>query len=177
MKNKITPINKERVMRENDFIVSKTDPSGRLTYCNRIFIEFSGYSEAELLDKQHNIVRHPDMPRSVFYLLWQTIKAGDEFIGYVKNMSKDGSYYWVLATVTPSFNAQNSHGDREIIGYFSVRRKPEASKIRMIESVYKDMLAAEKQAGSRDAIAAGVKVLENVIQPTGKDYREFIISL
>ncbi len=177
MKNKITPTNKEIVMREDDFIASKTDPSGRLTYCNQIFIEFSGYTEAKLLGKQHNIVRHPDMPRSVFYLLWQTIKSGEEFIGYVKNMSKDGSYYWVLATVTPSFGKQSTNGNREIIGFFSVRRKPEASKLRIIESLYKDMLAAEKQAGSRDAIAAGSKVLENVIQPTGKDYREFIISL
>jgi PAS domain S-box-containing protein len=177
MKYKITPTSKERIMRENDFIVSKTDPSGRLTYCNRIFIEFSGYSEAELLGKQHNIVRHPDMPRSVFYLLWQTLKSGNEFIGYVKNMSKDGSFYWVLATVTPSFSTSRGNGNKEIIGYFSVRRKPEPSKLRIIEPVYKDMLAAEKQAGSRDAIAAGSKVLNDVIQSTGKDYREFIISL
>lgn len=80
-------------MCESDFIVSKTNSTGRLTDCNRTFIEFSGYSEQQLLGKQHNIVRHPDIPRSVFNLLWQTIKSGNEFFGYVKNMSKDGSYY------------------------------------------------------------------------------------
>ncbi len=172
MKNNITPTNKERVMREQDFIVSKTDPSGRLTYCNQIFIEFSGYSEAELLGHQHNIVRHPDMPRSVFALLWETIKSGHEFFGYVKNMHKDGSYYWVFATVTPSYGEQNN-----IIGYFSVRRKPDRQKLQIIDALYRDMLMAEKQAGSRNAIAAGRQVLDNVIQPTGKDYREYILSL
>jgi len=173
MKNKITPRNKEIVMREDDFIVSKTDATGRLTYCNRIFIEFSGYTEQELLSQQHNIVRHPDMPRSVFNLLWQTIKSGNEFFGYVKNMSQDGSYYWVFANVTPSYKA----GASNISGYFSVRRKPDIKKVNIIESLYKDMLAAEHQAGSRDAIAAGTKILTDTIEPTGKDYREFILSL
>ena len=173
MKNKIQPIQKERVMRDNDFIVSKTDLKGRITYANKIFIEFSGYTESELLSQQHNIVRHPDMPRSVFNLLWQTIKSGDEFFGYVKNMSKDGSYYWVFANVTPSYKA----GADKILGYFSVRRRPDSSKIKLIESVYQDMLAAEQQAGSRDAITAGTKILTDIIEPTGKDYREFILSL
>ncbi len=173
MKSKISPINKERIMRDDDFIVSKTDAKGHLTYCNRIFIEFSGYSEQELLGQQHNIVRHPDMPRSVFNLLWQTLKSGNEFFGYVKNMSRDGSYYWVLANVTPSFTA----GSGEISGYFSVRRKPEPDKIKLIDPIYQDMLAAEQHAGARDAIAAGTKILTDLMQPTGKDYREFILSL
>jgi PAS domain S-box-containing protein len=173
MKNKISPIDKEKVMRDDDFIVSKTDAKGRLTYCNRIFIEFSGFSEQELLGQQHNIVRHPDMPRSVFNLLWQTVKAGDEFFGYVKNISRDGSYYWVFANVTPSYTA----GAGAILGYFSVRRKPEPEKIRIIDSVYQDMLAAEQRAGARDAIMAGTKILTDIIEPTGKEYREFILSL
>jgi len=175
MKNKIQATNKERVMRNDDFIVSKTDASGRLTYCNRIFIEFSGYTEQELLGQQHNIVRHPDMPRSVFNLLWQTIKSGNEFFGYVKNMAQDGSYYWVIANVTPSYRA--SANSNEIIGFFSVRRKPDPGKLKIIDSVYKDMLSAEQRAGSRDAITAGTKVLTDLIEPTGKDYREFILSL
>lgn len=173
MKNKITPKNKEIVMRDDAFIVSKTDATGRLTYCNRIFIKFSGYKEQELLGQQQNIVRHPDMPRSVFHLLWQTIKSNNEFFGYIKNMSKDGSYYWVFANVTPSYGA----GADKILGYFSVRRKPDPDKLRIIESFYQDMLAAEQRAGSRDAITAGTKILTDIIEPTGKDYREFILSL
>jgi len=175
MKNKITPTDVERVMRDDDFIVSKTDTTGRLTYCNRIFIEFSGYTEKELLGQQHNIVRHPDMPRSVFYLLWETIKAGNEFMGYVKNLSKDGSYYWVLANVSPSYKIVD--GDKQLLGYFSVRRKPDPTKLKKIEPIYHDMLMEERQAGARAAIAAGTKVLNDVIEPTGKDYREYILTL
>jgi len=177
MKNKISPKNKEIVMRNDDFIVSKTDAKGRLTYCNRIFIEFSGFSEQDLLGQQHNIVRHPDMPRSVFHLLWQTIKSGNEFFGYVKNISADGSFYWVFANVTPSYSAGAGAGAGEILGYFSVRRKPEVGKIKIIESIYQDMLAAEQHVGTRDAITAGTKILTDIIEPTGKDYREFILSL
>ena len=166
-------------MSADEFIVSKTDATGRLTYCNRIFIEYSGFSEFELLGQQHNIVRHPDMPRSVFNLLWSTVKSGNEFFGYVKNIASDGSFYWVLANVTPSYGAGAGAGAGagKIIGYFSVRRKPEPQKIKIIEVLYKDMLMAEKQAGSRDAIAAGTKVLMDIVNPTGKDYREFILSL
>jgi len=171
MKKKITPTSKEIAMRENDFIVSKTDARGRLTYCNRIFIEFSGYKESELLGQQHNIVRHPDMPRSVFNLLWKTIKSGEEFFGYVKNLSADGSFYWVLANITPSYQ------DSDIAGFFSVRRKPNAAKLKIIQSIYQEMLAAERQAGTRDAMTAGTKILTDIIEPTGKDYREFILSL
>src|SRR5690606_37840174 len=90
MKDKaITPTRDERIMREDDFIVSKTDLKGRITYGNEIFIEFSGYTEQELLGSQHNIIRHPDMPRAAFKLAWDTIQAGREFFAYVKNMSKD----------------------------------------------------------------------------------------
>jgi PAS domain S-box-containing protein len=90
MKRAIQPTSIERKMRENDFIVSKTNPKGIITYGNPIFIEFSGYTEAELLGSQHNIIRHPDMPRAAFKLAWDTIQSGREFFGYVKNMSKDG---------------------------------------------------------------------------------------
>jgi len=79
-------------MREDDFIVSKTDLKGRITYGNRIFIEFSGYAESELVGSQHNIIRHPDMPRGVFKFLWDTIQAKEECCAYVKNMAKDGSF-------------------------------------------------------------------------------------
>ncbi len=177
MTQKVIPTQREIVMRSDDFIVSKTDKAGRLTYCNPIFIEFSGYTERELLGKQHNIVRHPDMPRAVFYMLWETISSGEEFFGYVKNLSKDGSYYWVFANVTPSYNVKNASDAQEIVGYFSVRRKPDTSKLQLIQNLYRDMLAAEDKAERRDSIAAGIEVLNKLIQPTGKDYREFILTL
>jgi len=170
MKSKVTPTSVERQLGEQDFIVSKTDAKGRLLYANRIFIALSGYTEDELLGSQHNIVRHPDMPRSVFKLLWDTIAAGEEFIGYVKNMSKDGGFYWVLATVTPDFDAA-----RNIAGYTSVRRKPRAEAVRAAAALYRDMLAAENRAGARDAIAAGAAVLQQAMN--GKSYEQFVLVL
>ncbi len=176
MKNKIAPTNNERVMADDEFIVSKTDATGRLTYGNRIFIDYSGYSEQELLGQQHNIIRHPDMPRAVFHLLWSTLKSGNEFFGYVKNMSKDGSFYWVFANVTPSYSNSGANV-KDISGFFSVRRKPDPGKLRIIDALYKEMLVAEQAAGTSAAIAAGTKVLMDVVNKTGKDYREFILSI
>ncbi|MGD0959186.1 MAG: PAS domain-containing protein [Methylomonas sp.] len=177
MSQKIKPTAREIVLRENDFIVSKTDTKGKLTYCNPIFSEVSGYSELELLGKPHNIVRHPDMPRSVFKLLWETVTAGEEFFGYVKNICKDGSYYWVFATVTPSYSVNNDTKQPQLIGFFSVRRKPDKSKVEFIQDLYRDMLAAENKAERKDGVSAGIAVLNSLIQPTGKDYCEYILTL
>jgi PAS domain S-box-containing protein len=170
MKTGVTPTSVERSLGDEDFIVTKTDAKGRILYANRIFIALSGFSEAELLGSQHNIIRHPDMPRSVFKLLWDTIAAGQEFIGYVKNMAKDGSYYWVLATATPDRDAQ-----RNITGYTSVRRKPRPEAVKAAGALYQEMLAAEKRAGARDAIEAGSAVLNQALN--GKSYEQFVLAL
>lgn len=170
MKASITPTRTERQLGDEDFIVTKTDPKGRILYANRIFIALSGYTEAELLGSQHNIIRHPDMPRSVFKLLWDQIAAGQEFMGYVKNMAKDGSFYWVLATVTPDYDA-----NRNISGYTSVRRKPRAEAVRAVEALYREMLAAESRAGTRDALQAGAGVLQQAMN--GKRYEQFVLAL
>ena len=172
MKNKIQPTNKERVMRETDFIVSKTDPKGRLTYGNETFIEFAGFTEAELLGEQHNIIRHPDMPRGVFKYLWDNISQGKEVFAYVKNMSKDGGFYWVFANVTPDYDANGN-----IVGYFSVRRAPKRSALSVIEGLYRQMLEAEKQAGPRDACDASLRLLVNVLQEKGMAYEQLILSI
>ena len=162
MKQKqIVPTNKERVMRADDFIVSKTDLTGRITYGNRIFIEFSGYSEKELIGTQHNIIRHPDMPRAVFQLLWDTISQGQEIFAYVKNMSKDGGFYWVFTNVTPSYD-QNG----KMVGYYSVRRKPNPKAVEVVSGLYKVMVEAEERAGPKDAIAASTKILLDTGVPT-----------
>jgi PAS domain S-box-containing protein len=172
VKRGIEPTSVERFMREDDFIVSKTSAKGIITYGNPIFIEFSGYSEEELLGSQHNIIRHPDMPRAAFKLVWETIEAGKEFFGYVKNLSKDGSFYWVFTHITPDFDSR-----RNIVGYTSVRRCPKREAVGKIEPVYRQMLAAERAAGPRDAIAAGTRVLVDLLQQTGMSYEELVFSL
>lgn len=172
MKAKIAPSGREKVMREDDFIVSKTDLTGRITYGNRIFIEFSGYSEAELLGTQHNIIRHPDMPRGVFKFLWDTIQGGQECFAYVKNLAKDGSHYWVFANVTPDYDQAGRP-----VGYFSVRRKPRREAIDVMADVYRTMLAEEQRAGPKEAMAASLGWLTGVLQQKGASYEEFILSL
>ena len=103
-KRQITPTAQEIVMDHNEIIVSKTDLKGRITYGNTTFLKYAGFAESELIGTQHNIIRHPDMPRGVFKLFWDTLQRGDEIFAFVKNISMDGSFYWVLANVTPSVN-------------------------------------------------------------------------
>src|SRR5208337_1146296 len=112
--SRVTPTTTERFFNTDDIIVSKTDLTGRITYANKVFCDICGYSEAELVGAQHSIIRHPDMPRAVFKLLWDTIQEGREIFAYVKNMAKNGDYYWVFAHATPSYDAAG-----RIIGFHS----------------------------------------------------------
>jgi PAS domain S-box-containing protein len=168
----IEPIDKERVMREGDFIVSKTDLKGHVTYANRIFKEFSGFSEEEFLGKQHNLIRHPDMPRCVFKLLWEHIQNGQEIFAFVKNICKDGGYYWVWANVTPSLDARGN-----VLGYYSVRRKPNPKAIPHVAALYRQLLQIEQSAGSRDAIEASRAHLLQLLKQQGLSYERFILDL
>lgn len=172
MKNSVAPTRRELVMRDSDFIVSKTDTSGCITYANQTFLEFSGYREREILGVQHNIIRHPDMPRGVFKLLWDTLKTGGECFAYVKNLAKDGSYYWVFANVTPDHD-----GTGQTVGYFSVRRKPGAAALDIVSSLYQQMLQVEHKAGPRDATSASLAWLNGQLGTRNLSYEEFILSL
>jgi len=157
-----------RELNENDFIVSKTDTKGRLTYVNKIFIDMAEYDEEDLLGKPHNIVRHPDMPKTVFKLLWNRIQNKEEIFAYVINKTRNGNAYWVYANVTASLDDRGN-----IIGYYSVRRKPNPEALNIIKPLYAEMLQAERSGG----IAAGEKILNDSIAKEGVTYDEFIISI
>jgi aerotaxis receptor len=122
---------------EGKLIVSRTDPNGIITHGNPSFVHMSGYSERELLGAPHYILRHPDMPAVAFKDLWDTVLAGRKWHGYVKNLRKDGGFYWVYATVVANVR------DGRIVGYTSVRRKPSRSKVREAEAHYRQLLAAQ----------------------------------
>jgi aerotaxis receptor len=126
---------------EGKLIVSRTDPSGVITHANQAFVDMSGYSEDELVGEQHYILRHPDMPAVAFKGLWDTISQGKKWHGYVKNLRKDGAFYWVYATVVPNIR------DGRIVSYTSVRRKPSRRKIEEMAALYKTLLQEEQ--GSR----------------------------
>lgn len=172
MKPKITPIDHEVSLSDDEFIVSKTDTKGIITYVNRTFMSIAGYSEPELLGKQHNIIRHPDMPRGAFKLLWDTLQQGNEFFGYVKNLCKDGSYYWVFANVTPDYDTRG-----QLRGYYSVRRKPTRTAINTITPVYKKMLEIEHNGAAKDATQRSMAYLAQTLESLNTDYQSLILSL
>jgi PAS domain S-box-containing protein len=172
MKGNIIPTGREVLLENNDFIVSKTDTRGWIRYVNREFMRISGFSEPELLGKQHNIIRHPDMPRAIFNMLWETISAGEECFAYVKNLCKNGDYYWVLANVTPDFDSGN-----KIMGFFSVRRKPSRQAVDYFSQLYSRLLRIEQQAGSKNAISASTAVMNQVIDEKGfESYETFVLD-
>jgi methyl-accepting chemotaxis protein len=127
--------NVEREFKEGAILASRTDTRGIITYANKAFIEISGFSEAELLGKNHNLVRHPDMPPQAFEDLWDTVKAEKPWTGIVKNRCKNGDFYWVKATVTPVMQ-----GGR-VVEYMSVRVKPSRDEIASAEALYRDLNA------------------------------------
>ncbi len=159
---------KRVIFSENDFLVSKTDLKGRLTYCNQSFIKAAGYSESELIGKPHNIVRHPDMPKSIFKLLWDRIQSGNEIFAFVKNKTKDGGYYWVYANVTTSTDSSG-----KAIGYYSVRRKVNENALQTIENLYSKLISIEKNQN----MTASEKYLNKILEEKGISYDEYISSL
>ncbi|UFH58797.1 PAS domain-containing protein [Sulfurovum mangrovi] len=122
---------------EEGLIVSSTDLKGIITYANRKFCEIANYSRGELIGKNHNMVRHPDMPKAAFQELWDTIKSGKEWTGIVKNLRKDGRYYWVYSHITPI------EKNGEIIGYTAARRPASQTEINEVIPLYKDLLEKE----------------------------------
>ena len=162
----------ERHLLGNDIIVSKTDPKGRITYVNDVFCSISGYSEAEMIGAPHSVIRHPDMPRAVFKLLWESILSGNEIFAYVVNRCKNGDHYWVLAHVTPSYDL-----DGKLVGYHSNRRAPKASALEVIRPIYRDLLQIEKTQGSREGLIASSAALEDLLRQKKLAYDQFVLTI
>jgi PAS domain S-box-containing protein len=168
----VQPTGRERRFGDEEIIVSKTDPKGRILYANDVFCRVALYAPRELLGQPHSIVRHPDMPRCVFKLLWDALQSGKEIFAYVKNMAKNGDHYWVLAHVTPSFDAAG-----KVVGYHSNRRAPDRRAIERIEPLYAQLLAEEsRHADARAGMAAGSALLEETLRRRGIDYDRFVFS-
>ena len=162
------PTGIERTFGLDEMIVTKTDPRGVITYANDVFLRTSALTEAEALGQPHNIIRHPDMPRAVFKLLWDTIADGQEIFAYVLNLAVDGAHYWVFAHVTPSHDA----GGR-LVGYHSNRRRPESASVAEVKQVYDRVRQAESRAGSTPAaVEAGRQALQGELGE--HTYDEFV---
>lgn len=124
---------------EGRAIVSETDLEGVITFANRKFCEISGYSTAELVGKPHNIIRHPDMPKAAFAQVWKTIEAGTIWHGLVKNLRKDGKYYWVDTEVSPMYDSNG-----KVKGYMAARKPASRKNIEETAEIYKKMIEQEK---------------------------------
>lgn len=168
------PTGREVFFDQDDLIVSKTDTKGRITYANRTFVEVSGYSEREFLGQPHNLIRHPDMPRAVFKLLWDYLLDGREVFAYVKNLAKTGDHYWVFAHVTPSTDASQT-----VVGFHSNRRVPDRDVLqRAIIPLYSQMLQMEEAGANRqDGLDRSYRYLTSAAEDRGMAYEEFIFAL
>ena len=170
----ILPSGRERHFKPEELIVSKTDLKGRITYAHEVFLRLSDYSEKEVLGQPPSLIRHPDMPRCIFKLLWDRISAGKEIFAYVVNMASNGDHYWVYAHITPSFDAAHN-----VVGYHSNRRVPDPKIIsEKIIPLYEELRKIEESTPNRkDGMNAASEVLMQKLSDTGLSYDEFIQSL
>ncbi|BCJ42584.1 chemotaxis protein [Actinoplanes ianthinogenes] len=170
---RIRPTGIERTFGDHEMIVTKTDPRGVITYANDVFLRVSALTEAEAVGQPHNLIRHPDMPRGVFKLLWDALGEQREIFAYVLNLAADGAHYWVLAHVTPSYDA----GGR-VVGYHSNRRRPAPAAVAAISDLYAKVRAAESRHDhTPDAVAAGHQALQDILAERGMEYDELVWSL
>ncbi|MFI5490917.1 PAS domain-containing protein [Actinoplanes sp. NPDC051859] len=169
----VRPTGVERTLGDDELIVTKTDQRGVITYVNDTFLRLSALSEAEALGQPHNLIRHPDMPRAVFKLLWDTLAEGQEVFAYVVNLAADGAHYWVLAHVTPSYGVGGA-----LTGYHSFRRRPEPAAVSAITGVYAELRAEEQRhADSPTALQASWDLFQRMLAGRGQTYDEFVWEL
>ena len=160
-RKKPTPIDEEIVLDPKRYIVSETDEKGKIIFVNDYFIEISGYSEEELMGKAHSIVRHPDMPKVVFKLLWETISNGKNINAVVKNLAKDGQYYWIFT----EFESRRDTDTGKIIGYHAARKSISKHVLEIIAQLYAELLKIEKNEG----VEASEKYLITFLKEKGED--------
>jgi PAS domain S-box-containing protein len=162
----------EKEVTNIDLIVSKSDEKGNIIYVNPIFVKISGYLQGELLDKPHSILRHPDMPKVIFKYLWDTIQKGEDVVAYVKNLCKDGSFYWVLATIKMAKNPDGSFRN-----YMSTRRMVTAGAKEKISKLYAELLNIEKE----NSYEASIEAFETFLKQNGlnssKEFNDFMQQL
>jgi len=163
---KPTPRNEAIKLDKYKYIMSRTDKNGIITYGNDYFFEISGYTEQELKGQPHNVIRHPDMPKIIFKLMWDRLQEGKGIYAVVKNLAKDGRYYWV----TTKFEIQKDPVSKQIIGYLAYRQAAKPATVEVIENLYKKLIAEEEKGG----MAASKQYLLDFLDRSNQSYDEFI---
>lgn len=164
-----TPIENEIKLNTKRYIVSKTDSKGFIEYGNDYFVEISGYTEAQLIGQPHSIIRHPDMPKIVFKMMWDRINKGQNIMAVVKNLAKDGSYYWVVTEFEPKVDPITN----EIISHTAFRKAAPQNAIDTMVPIYAKLIEIEKEGG----IQASEKYLRGFLEDNNTTYDEFIDKL
>ena len=164
-----TPIDKEVGWNKSQVVISETDVYGRITNVNDVFCNVCGYSPEEMIGQPHSIIRHPDMPKLVFKLLWDNLKVGNNFIGVIKNLAKSGEYYWVITDFEMRRDATGN------ITHYIARRKsvPKAVIENYVAPLYETLLKLEKVGG----MELSSRFFKNYLAKQGKDYIDFIIDV
>ncbi|MEW5675829.1 PAS domain-containing protein [Flavobacterium enshiense] len=166
---KPTPIDKEVSWDKTKTIMSKTDRFGTIEYANEVFIDVSGYEDYELMSQPHNIIRHPDMPKVIFKVLWDNLKKGNNYHAIVKNLAKSGRYYWVITDFDISKDEKGN-----IVNYFARRKSvPQEVITKHIEPLYKRLLQIENASG----MDASEKYLIGYLEEQNKTYVDFIMEI
>ena len=169
----VQPTGEERTFSADELIVSKTDPRGVITYANDVFLPVGAYTLPEVIGQPHNLIRHPDMPRAVFTLLWDTLAERRELFAYIHNLAADGASYWVLAHVTPSYGERGT-----VVGYHSNRRKPAPGAVAQVKPLYQQLLAEERRhPTARAAVEASSALLTDLLAQRAASYEDFIWSI
>lgn len=166
--NRPQVIDEEIKVPADDVLISVTDPDGIIVDANDIFVKISGYTKEELVGANHNLIRHPDMPRAMFNVVWGHIKNSENIMAVVKNLSKDGRYYWVITDFVTEVDA-----DRNVVKYTAYRRAPKPGILKTIIPMYKALLAIEEFAG----MAAAEHFLTDFLERRQESYDDFIESL
>jgi PAS domain S-box-containing protein len=164
---KPSPIDQEVDWDKTESIISKTDQFGTIDYCNEVFCEVSGYNDFELMNSAHNIVRHPDMPKIIYKILWENLKNDVTITALIKNLSKSGKYYWVEANFTILKDVEGNNQ------YFSKRKGISQNIVNAIEPIYQKLLVLESEGG----IEASEKYLINYFKEENTNYNDFINNL
>ncbi|MBP4137619.1 MULTISPECIES: PAS domain-containing protein [Flavobacterium] len=169
LQNKVTIIDKEVSWDKTQVIMSKTNAFGIIEYANEVFIDVCGYEDYELMGQPHNIIRHPDMPKVIFKVLWENLKNGKNFHAIVKNLAKSGRYYWVIT----DFEISRDEND-VIVNYFGRRQAVPQEVIALhIEPLYKKLLQIEAASG----VEFSEKYLIGFLEEKKRSYVEYIKEL
>ena len=173
IKKNVHPSGKEIYFPDNEFIVSKTDLKGKISYTNLLFEKMSGYSHDELFGQPHNLIRHPDMPHCIFKLFWDTLQQQKEIFAYVVNIHRNGDHYWVLAHVVPTFDNMGNH-----MGYHSSRRVPSRQVVHKMQAYYRELSAIENNHSNvKEGTQAALNSFTELLKEEKLSYGEYIFSM